>query len=185
MCRNVLFSNIFFCCVSSLFQSPLVQAIFSRNAEEVTFLLNHNEDVNSLVILSHVNSALMLFFCCGVKFAIIIWVKMKLLQMVKLYISAVLVVAFLVTAQLFFTCKVKLAYVFGYCQFAKHVFWTHLMQNVWCLFDKKKENVFLFSLRTKYKAHPFMLLLIWVMSTLWTYLLLQVEKTFFSLWNTS
>uniref|UniRef100_A0A8C9X2X4 Ankyrin repeat domain 52 n=1 Tax=Sander lucioperca TaxID=283035 RepID=A0A8C9X2X4_SANLU len=37
-----------FCCVSSLFQSPLVQAIFSRNAEEVTFLLNHNEDVNSL-----------------------------------------------------------------------------------------------------------------------------------------
>uniref|UniRef100_A0A8D0CQ79 Ankyrin repeat domain 52 n=1 Tax=Sander lucioperca TaxID=283035 RepID=A0A8D0CQ79_SANLU len=34
--------------VSSLFQSPLVQAIFSRNAEEVTFLLNHNEDVNSL-----------------------------------------------------------------------------------------------------------------------------------------
>ncbi|XP_073324673.1 serine/threonine-protein phosphatase 6 regulatory ankyrin repeat subunit C [Pagrus major] len=28
-------------------QSPLVQAIFSRNAEEVTFLLNH-EDVNSL-----------------------------------------------------------------------------------------------------------------------------------------
>ncbi|XP_029287338.1 LOW QUALITY PROTEIN: serine/threonine-protein phosphatase 6 regulatory ankyrin repeat subunit C [Cottoperca gobio] len=29
-------------------QSPLVQAIFSRNAEEVTFLLDHNEDVNSL-----------------------------------------------------------------------------------------------------------------------------------------
>uniref|UniRef100_A0A8C2ZSI4 Ankyrin repeat domain 52 n=1 Tax=Cyclopterus lumpus TaxID=8103 RepID=A0A8C2ZSI4_CYCLU len=38
--------------VTSLFQSPLVQAIFSRNAEEVTFLLNHDEDVNSLVILS-------------------------------------------------------------------------------------------------------------------------------------
>uniref|UniRef100_A0A8C2ZVY6 Ankyrin repeat domain 52 n=1 Tax=Cyclopterus lumpus TaxID=8103 RepID=A0A8C2ZVY6_CYCLU len=34
--------------VTSLFQSPLVQAIFSRNAEEVTFLLNHDEDVNSL-----------------------------------------------------------------------------------------------------------------------------------------
>lgn len=29
-------------------QSPLVQAIFNRNAEEVTFLLNHNGDVNSL-----------------------------------------------------------------------------------------------------------------------------------------
>uniref|UniRef100_UPI003AAD9DCE serine/threonine-protein phosphatase 6 regulatory ankyrin repeat subunit C isoform X1 n=2 Tax=Centroberyx gerrardi TaxID=166262 RepID=UPI003AAD9DCE len=29
-------------------QSPLVQAIFSRNAEEVTFLLCHKEDVNSL-----------------------------------------------------------------------------------------------------------------------------------------
>ncbi|XP_042262853.1 serine/threonine-protein phosphatase 6 regulatory ankyrin repeat subunit C isoform X1 [Thunnus maccoyii] len=29
-------------------QCPLVQAIFSRNAEEVSFLLNHNEDVNSL-----------------------------------------------------------------------------------------------------------------------------------------
>ncbi|XP_047439714.1 serine/threonine-protein phosphatase 6 regulatory ankyrin repeat subunit C-like [Mugil cephalus] len=28
-------------------QSPLVQAIFSRNVEDVTFLLNHNEDVNS------------------------------------------------------------------------------------------------------------------------------------------
>uniref|UniRef100_A0A7N6BGH6 Ankyrin repeat domain 52 n=1 Tax=Anabas testudineus TaxID=64144 RepID=A0A7N6BGH6_ANATE len=34
--------------VKCLPQSPLVQAIFSRNAEEVTFLLNHNEDVNSL-----------------------------------------------------------------------------------------------------------------------------------------
>ncbi|KAM7422340.1 hypothetical protein PAMA_010414 [Pampus argenteus] len=29
-------------------QCPLVQAIFNRNAEEVSFLLNHNEDVNSL-----------------------------------------------------------------------------------------------------------------------------------------
>uniref|UniRef100_A0A3B4GXD1 Serine/threonine-protein phosphatase 6 regulatory ankyrin repeat subunit C-like n=1 Tax=Pundamilia nyererei TaxID=303518 RepID=A0A3B4GXD1_9CICH len=28
--------------------SPLVQAIFSRNTEDVTFLLNHKEDVNSL-----------------------------------------------------------------------------------------------------------------------------------------
>lgn len=35
------------------FQSPLVQAIFSRDVEEVTFLLNHNEDASSLVILSH------------------------------------------------------------------------------------------------------------------------------------
>uniref|UniRef100_A0A8D3CPD4 Ankyrin repeat domain 44 n=1 Tax=Scophthalmus maximus TaxID=52904 RepID=A0A8D3CPD4_SCOMX len=34
--------------VKSLFQSPMVQAIFSRNTEEVTFLLNHKEDVNSL-----------------------------------------------------------------------------------------------------------------------------------------
>uniref|UniRef100_A0A3B4WTX7 Ankyrin repeat domain 52 n=1 Tax=Seriola lalandi dorsalis TaxID=1841481 RepID=A0A3B4WTX7_SERLL len=34
--------------VKSLFQSPLVQAIFSRNTEEVTFLLNQEEDVNSL-----------------------------------------------------------------------------------------------------------------------------------------
>uniref|UniRef100_A0AAQ4NW16 Ankyrin repeat domain 52 n=1 Tax=Gasterosteus aculeatus aculeatus TaxID=481459 RepID=A0AAQ4NW16_GASAC len=39
--------------VPPLFQSPLVQAIFSRNAEEVTFLLNSNEDVNSLVRLHH------------------------------------------------------------------------------------------------------------------------------------
>uniref|UniRef100_A0A673ATL0 Ankyrin repeat domain 52 n=1 Tax=Sphaeramia orbicularis TaxID=375764 RepID=A0A673ATL0_9TELE len=30
--------------VKCLFQSPLVQAIFNRNAEEVEFLLNHNED---------------------------------------------------------------------------------------------------------------------------------------------
>ncbi|XP_029007428.1 serine/threonine-protein phosphatase 6 regulatory ankyrin repeat subunit C-like [Betta splendens] len=29
-------------------QSPLVQAIFSRNSEEVTFLLDHNEDANAL-----------------------------------------------------------------------------------------------------------------------------------------
>lgn len=36
-----------------LFQSPLVQAIFSRDAEEVASLLNHNEDATSLVILSH------------------------------------------------------------------------------------------------------------------------------------
>lgn len=35
------------------FQSPLVQAIFSRDAEEVTFLLNHNQDASSLVMLSH------------------------------------------------------------------------------------------------------------------------------------
>lgn len=33
-------------------QSPLVQAIFSRDTEEVTFLLNHNEDASSLVMLS-------------------------------------------------------------------------------------------------------------------------------------
>lgn len=31
--------------------------------------------------------------------------------------------------------------------------------------------------RTKNKVHRFMLLLIWVMSTLWTYLLIQVQKT--------
>lgn len=43
--------SLSFLCVKSLSQSPLVQAIFSRNAEEVTFLLSHNEDVNSLVIL--------------------------------------------------------------------------------------------------------------------------------------
>uniref|UniRef100_A0A8D3CJX0 Ankyrin repeat domain 44 n=1 Tax=Scophthalmus maximus TaxID=52904 RepID=A0A8D3CJX0_SCOMX len=47
--------------VKSLFQSPMVQAIFSRNTEEVTFLLNHKEDVNSLVILSHINSAVIMF----------------------------------------------------------------------------------------------------------------------------
>lgn len=35
------------------FQSPLVQAIFSRHVEEVEFLLNNNEDASSLVILSH------------------------------------------------------------------------------------------------------------------------------------
>lgn len=40
------------CCF--LLQSPLVQAIFNRNTEEVTFLLNHEEDVNSLVTLSHI-----------------------------------------------------------------------------------------------------------------------------------
>lgn len=41
------FKNVLF------FQSPLVQAIFSRDTEEVTFLLNHNEDASSLVMLSH------------------------------------------------------------------------------------------------------------------------------------
>uniref|UniRef100_A0A8C2ZX97 Ankyrin repeat domain 52 n=1 Tax=Cyclopterus lumpus TaxID=8103 RepID=A0A8C2ZX97_CYCLU len=49
--------------VTSLFQSPLVQAIFSRNAEEVTFLLNHDEDVNSLelnIIQTHKNKRLTL-----------------------------------------------------------------------------------------------------------------------------
>uniref|UniRef100_A0A3Q2ZKB9 Ankyrin repeat domain 52 n=1 Tax=Hippocampus comes TaxID=109280 RepID=A0A3Q2ZKB9_HIPCM len=34
--------------ISTTKLSPLVQAIFSRNAEEVTFLLSHREDVNSL-----------------------------------------------------------------------------------------------------------------------------------------
>uniref|UniRef100_A0A673ASZ8 Ankyrin repeat domain 52 n=1 Tax=Sphaeramia orbicularis TaxID=375764 RepID=A0A673ASZ8_9TELE len=34
--------------VKCLFQSPLVQAIFNRNAEEVEFLLNHNEDASTL-----------------------------------------------------------------------------------------------------------------------------------------
>lgn len=48
--------------VKSLSQSPLVQAIFSRNSEEVTFLLNHEEDVNSLVILPHNNAPVMMFF---------------------------------------------------------------------------------------------------------------------------
>uniref|UniRef100_A0AAQ5YZ00 Ankyrin repeat domain 52 n=1 Tax=Amphiprion ocellaris TaxID=80972 RepID=A0AAQ5YZ00_AMPOC len=42
------------------FQSPLVQAIFSRNTEDVTFLLDHKEDVNSLVVLS-INSPVMMF----------------------------------------------------------------------------------------------------------------------------
>lgn len=35
------------------FQSPLVQAIFSRDTEEVTFLLDHNQDASSLVRLPH------------------------------------------------------------------------------------------------------------------------------------
>uniref|UniRef100_A0A8C7Q9H1 Ankyrin repeat domain 52 n=1 Tax=Oncorhynchus mykiss TaxID=8022 RepID=A0A8C7Q9H1_ONCMY len=37
-----------FSCVYILFQTPLVQAIFSRNAEEVKFLLHKNEEVNAL-----------------------------------------------------------------------------------------------------------------------------------------
>lgn len=49
--------------IKSFFQSALVQAIFSRNTEEVTFLLNQNEDVNSLVILSHINSSTVLLSC--------------------------------------------------------------------------------------------------------------------------
>lgn len=36
-------------CVYILFQTLLVQAIFSRNAEEVKFLLHKNEEVNALV----------------------------------------------------------------------------------------------------------------------------------------
>lgn len=49
--------------IKSFFQSALVQAIFSRNTEEVTFLLNQDEDVNSLVILSHINSSTVLLSC--------------------------------------------------------------------------------------------------------------------------
>uniref|UniRef100_A0A672JHP8 Serine/threonine-protein phosphatase 6 regulatory ankyrin repeat subunit C-like n=1 Tax=Salarias fasciatus TaxID=181472 RepID=A0A672JHP8_SALFA len=48
-----LFASLPLClfCMSILSpQSPLVQAIFSRNAEDVTFLLSHEEDVNLLVI---------------------------------------------------------------------------------------------------------------------------------------
>lgn len=41
--------------------------------------------------------------------------------------------------------------------------------------------VFCILFRTKNKAHRFMLLLTWVMSKLWTYLLFQVEKQL-SLW---
>lgn len=68
---------LFFKCslsVLHLCQSPLVQAIFSRNAEEVTFLLNHEDDVNSLVILVHFNSAIRMCFAnCCIKFELIIF----------------------------------------------------------------------------------------------------------------
>lgn len=104
-------------------QSPLVQAIFSRKTEEVAFLLNHNEDVNSLVILSLINSAIMLLFVCFYK----VW------------------------------CQICMYYILRW-------------------------NVFL---RTKNKAHHFMLLLIWATSTLWTYLSVQVETLFILLWNMS
>lgn len=76
-CKNVIkyFGNhneffiLFILHFKSLFQSPLVQAIFSRNTEEVTFLLNHNEDVSSPVILSHITVTLQ--SCCFLRAVIL------------------------------------------------------------------------------------------------------------------
>lgn len=64
--------------------------------------------------------------------------------------------------------KFSLVWVFGYCQVVKLLSkCVTVYFGVWFFFVL---------LRTKNKAHHFMLLLIWAMSTLWTCLSLQVEK---------
>lgn len=68
-------------------------------------------------------------------------------------------------------------------------FWTNLLNWNYTLITKMcwTQNIidsliffffFVSLLRTKNKAHHFILLLTWVMSKLWTYLLLQVTNTF-------